>query len=271
LRGVTVGILVIAITSTALAAEPQVQTNIYDDVVFRDLSSEQVTALIKRHMANLLYPVDLSSFDRPEKDEKFRNLIMALQKQMGVPPTGILTFDQFARLGGASRDINGPMVGMRPTKMVFQAGTSVFAEGTGAMDHIAYPINVTRIMCLKADGTCEMNVASFDHENFFLSLAYSSLYSVTTWTERRVTAIQELPCGTSTLSIDLIAKEVALITVPHKGDAFCAGRPDQPNWRLVDGFPVSWNINVNKNNKARELIYEPARKFFQPPMKPAER
>jgi hypothetical protein len=47
---------------------------------------EQVTAQIKRHMANLLYPVDMSLFIGPEKDGKFRELIKALQKQMGAPP-----------------------------------------------------------------------------------------------------------------------------------------------------------------------------------------
>jgi hypothetical protein len=65
--------------------------NVYD--FFRQLPSsdraivdEQTTALIKRHMANLLYPVDMSSFARPETDAKFREQIIALQKQMGVCP-----------------------------------------------------------------------------------------------------------------------------------------------------------------------------------------
>src|SRR6516162_7456771 len=85
--------------------------NIYD--FFRQLPNsdraiveEQTTALIKRHMANLLYPVDMSSLARPETDAKFREQVMALQKQMGVPATGILTQDEFGRLAQAARDMD---------------------------------------------------------------------------------------------------------------------------------------------------------------------
>jgi len=65
--------------------------NIYD--FFRQLPNsesaivdEQTTALIKRHMATLLYPVDMGSFARPEKDAKFREQVIALQKQFGRLP-----------------------------------------------------------------------------------------------------------------------------------------------------------------------------------------
>ena len=47
------------------------------------IADEQTTALIKRHMANLLYPVDMGSFARPETDTKFREQIIALQKADG--------------------------------------------------------------------------------------------------------------------------------------------------------------------------------------------
>ena|SRR5260370_32458913 len=83
------------------------QRNVYD--VFRQWEQksdsdvdEQTTARIKRYMANLLYPVDMTSFSRPEKDAKFREQIIALQKQMGVPATGTLTLDQFGQLARAS-------------------------------------------------------------------------------------------------------------------------------------------------------------------------
>jgi hypothetical protein len=57
--------------------------NVYD--FFRQLPNsdsaivdQQTTALIKRHMANLLYQVDMSSLARPETDAKFREQITAL-------------------------------------------------------------------------------------------------------------------------------------------------------------------------------------------------
>ena len=61
---------------------------------------EQITALIKRPMANLLYPVDMASLAPPDKDPKFHDLIAVLQQQMGDLPTGVLTTDQSFRLSG---------------------------------------------------------------------------------------------------------------------------------------------------------------------------
>src|SRR5262245_42668397 len=92
--------LLIALSAAAWADDKQAQRNVYD--VFREFREvlipsagasidETVTARIKRHMADLLYPVDMSSFVRPEMDAKFRELIIGLQKQMGEPATGILT------------------------------------------------------------------------------------------------------------------------------------------------------------------------------------
>jgi hypothetical protein len=56
-------------------------------------------------MANLLYPVDMASLAPPDKDPKFHDLIAVLQQQMGDPPTGVLTIDQYSRLSQASRNV----------------------------------------------------------------------------------------------------------------------------------------------------------------------
>jgi hypothetical protein len=84
------------------ADDSEARKNVYD--FFRQLDDspgststgdERVTARIKSHMAKLLYPVDVSSFVGPDKDVKFRSLIMLLQKQMGASATGVLTYGQF--------------------------------------------------------------------------------------------------------------------------------------------------------------------------------
>jgi hypothetical protein len=83
-------IALFVISTGAFADEQKKQVNVYDD--FRQLGNlsaevtvdEEVTAQIKRYMANLLYPVDMSSLNRPDKDAKFRDLIIILQQQMGV-------------------------------------------------------------------------------------------------------------------------------------------------------------------------------------------
>jgi hypothetical protein len=60
--------LIVVISSGAFADERKDQSNVYDDLRQSMQPSatatvdEKVTALIKRYMASLLYPVDMSSF-----------------------------------------------------------------------------------------------------------------------------------------------------------------------------------------------------------------
>jgi hypothetical protein len=136
-------------------------------------AEELITSWIKRDMAKLLYPVDLSTFLRPEKDTRFRDLIMVLQKQMGASATGILTSDQFNRLGQAAREIEAGPIGLRPSKMVSMVTDGyVSAQGTLAGDNLAHAheINHTRIECARAEGTCTIFSASFNVDNSFLPL-----------------------------------------------------------------------------------------------------
>jgi hypothetical protein len=132
---------------------------------------QQTTARIKRHMANLLYPVDMASFDRPEKDAKFREQIITLQKQMGASATGTLTFDQFWKLADAARDIDNRPIAASLSKIVERSkdGDLVWAVGTGTMDDIsdplAHPINISRIWCVRPTGTCELWTAEFSPED----------------------------------------------------------------------------------------------------------
>ena len=85
-------------------------------------------------MANLLYPVDMSSLSRPNNDTKFRDLIMVLQQQMGNSPTGILTIDQFDRLEKASRNIDGDLIGVPPERQVFMSEDGRWASASGVID-----------------------------------------------------------------------------------------------------------------------------------------
>ena len=142
--------LIFLFTTSPAFADDQ---SVYD--FFRQLPNsdsaivdQQTTALIKRHMANLLYPVDMGSFARPEMDAKFREQIIALQKQMGVPATGTLTLDEFGRLAEAARDIDDRPIGTTMKKTVVKNGDSVSATGTGgtndAANPLGPPINISR-------------------------------------------------------------------------------------------------------------------------------
>jgi hypothetical protein len=249
------------------------QKNIYD--VFRQdnsdnaIADERTTALIKIDMANLLYPVDMASFVRPEKDAKFREQIGNLQKQMGAPPTGILTSDQFARLRKAASDIHDDNI-MPPypvKKMVFFEVGSVSAVGTGTGDGVANPINVTRIACLKASGTCSLTTAELDQQGVgsMLNLLLPFDYDITSWGPTHVTAISEIPCATAVMSIDIPTKSVTISTVPHSNSKlpFC-GNGAPTTWRLADGDAITWKIHQDKVNKARALVYEPERRLVLP-------
>jgi hypothetical protein len=224
---------------------------------------EDVTSRIKRYMANLLYPVDMSSFVRPEKDPKFRELIVTLQRQMGEAATGILTSGQFDKLQEAARNIDENAVYVAPGKLVYRSddGNSVGARGTGAMTGLANPINVNRMLCVRSEGTCEMSAAELGLKDRMLISAPPVIFDIKTWTPNRITAVREHPCGTASLTVDVQTKDVTITSVPHADLSFCSNEPASI-WTLVDGFNVVWNLYRDRYHKARELVYEPAKKFF---------
>jgi hypothetical protein len=271
-----ISFMILIAISTGAFAEDKNQGNVYDD--FRQWMKpipnatvdEQVTALIKRHMANLLYPVDMTSFVRPEKDVKFREQIITLQKQMGEPATGILTSDQFGRLAEAARDIDDRAIGASLDKLVARSKTGdwVLAVGTGTTDDqanpLAHPVNISRIFCLKDSGTCELSTAEFSPEDSQLYFSTPFDYSITTWEPTRVTAMSEHPCGTAMMSIDIQAKSATISSVSHSDLPLCS-KSGPTTWRLADdGFAITWKIHQDKVSKARVLVYEPESRLVPP-------
>jgi hypothetical protein len=273
MRWILVGVLLLVIAVPAIADQKQDefdQKNVYE--AFGELKiqpspgvrlEEDVTSRIKRYMASLLYPVDMTSFGRPEKDSKLRELIVTLQKQMGEATTGALTIGQFLKLQDAARSIDERPVTISPGIMVYRSddGNLVGAVGTGVMNDLVHPINISRILCTKSDGTCEMSIAEFDHKYSQLFAPAPTIYDVKTWTPNRVTAIREHPCGSAFLTVDVATKDVTITSAPHSDLPFCSKEPANI-WKLADGFNVSWNLYLDRYNKARELVYEPAKRMF---------
>ena len=269
-------LILIVVSTGAFAEDKNNQANVYDE--FRQWMKplpdatvdEEVTARIKRHMPNLLYPVDMTSFVRPEKDVKFREQVIILQKQMGAPATGTLTLDQFNRLAEAARDIDDRPIGTYPKKLVERSknGELVWAVGTGTTDDqanpLAHPINISRIFCLRSSGTCELSTAEFSPEDSQIYFSTPFDYSITTWEPTRVTATSEHPCGTALLSIDIPTKSVRISSVPHSDLSFCS-KEGPTTWRLADdGFPITWKIHLDKVSRARALVYEPEKRLVPP-------
>jgi hypothetical protein len=53
------------------------------------------------------------------------------------------------------------------------------------------------------------------------------------------------------------------VTLSHTGS--CLDKTPIPKISyLSDGFPVSWKIHQERTNKARMLVYEPARRLIPP-------
>jgi len=236
-------LLIIVVPASADKQQDQFdQKNVYD--AFGELKlepstgvtlEEDVTSRIKRYMANLLYPVDMTSFVRPEKDPKLRELIVLLQRQMGEATTGVLTFRQFSKLQDAARGIDEVQVTVAPGKLVSRLDNSnvVSALGTGVMNDLANPININRMFCAKSEGTCEMSSTEFDLKSGMLITPAPTIFEIKTWTPNRVTAIREHPCGTALLTVDVETEDVTIASTPHADLPFCSREPANI-WRLAD-------------------------------------
>ena len=263
-KSILIALMMIS-TGVFAADEGKNQTNVYDD--FRGFMKpsadvtvdEQVTAIIKRDMANLLYPVDMSSLSRPNNDTKFRDLIMVLQQQMGDSPTGILTIDQFDRLEKASRNIDGDLIGVPPERQVFMSEDGRWASASGVMDGTAEGLSSVRIFCDRARGICERYVATFDLETRFLFLDVGTEYQIITWTPSGVTAVTDAPCSTSLMTLDVKDNQVTAVTAPKPN---CTGFTQIVPWHLVDGLPVAQKLSQDRMNQARAVVYPPAKQLM---------
>ena len=69
------------------------------------------------------------------------------------------------------------------------------------------------------------------------------------------------------MTIDVKAQAVTVVTVPHADLAGCM--EDRPTiLTLVDGMPVARKLYEDRIDRARALMYEPARKLMPVPTAP---
>jgi hypothetical protein len=141
-------------------------------------------------------------------------------------------------------------------------GTSVMGATTDIGNPLAHPINITRIFCQRATGTCELSTAEYSPQDSQLFFATPFDYSIRTWEPTRITALSEHPCGTALMTIDIKTEAVTISSVPHADLPFCA-KEGPTSWMLLDdGFPVTWKLHQDKVDAARALVFEPARKLM---------
>ena len=255
--------LMIFVSSVAWGENQEGQQSVYDyyrrwmNPEAGSTVEEQVTARIKRYMANLLYPVDMSSFVGPDKDAKFRDLIIMLQKQIGVQPTGILTNAQYDRLGSAAKDIDGSGIELMPLKKnVFVEKDIAGAEGTLAGEKIVSPFNAMRLFCSRQTGTCDQAII---YLNLQLTLwpPTTTVYVIKTWTADTVIALTHPLCG----GVETLTLYVPTNTLTIMSAGSCADK-SLATYTLIDGYEFSQTFFRDKALRARGLVYEPARKFL---------
>ena len=72
------------------------------------------------------------------------------------------------------------------------------------------------------------------------------------------------PCSTALMTIDIKGEQVSIVTVPQPDELLCkrASREGPSTWKLVDGGPVAWKLGQEKMNKARMLVYRPAKRLM---------
>jgi hypothetical protein len=67
------------------------------------------------------------------------------------------------------------------------------------------------------------------------------------------------------MTIDVQGKQVTVMTVPQPDLSTCNGfqPPAGPStWKLVDGLSVAMKLSQDRMNKARLLVYPPAKQFL---------
>jgi hypothetical protein len=68
------------------------------------------------------------------------------------------------------------------------------------------------------------------------------------------------------MTIDIESQQVTTAIVPQPGSSTCRGfqAPDRTTtWKLENGLSIGQKLSQDKMNKARMLVYPPARKLMQ--------
>src|SRR5262249_38691656 len=128
-----------------------------------------------------------------------------------------------------------------------------------------HPGNIAQIECWRVLGMCELTTAEGNPDGINLVGAGSFLYPITAWESARVVAKQVHGCGTSLMTIEIQSKSVTVDWLQNPNVSCGPPSSFPPTWSFVDQpAPHYWKIHQDKVNKARDLVYEPARRLVPP-------
>lgn len=226
------------------------------------------TALIKKHMAMLMYPVDLGVLQPPTQDAKFQAQIQLFQTKLGVPATGVLTWSQFEILQQAATTATERKV-LPPSALLVHregagSGEMLRAQGTWLGEGESLPLNYTEIVCRQADQACletgiEVGVPAHTEaeHDYRLSLTTRS-YRVTAWNETEVLAEGEDRCRPFRLSINTQTKQAIRSSAAGTGTG-CTATGTPATARLSAGSHEANRYFAARRANALKLSYEPFR------------
>lgn len=194
-------------------------------------------------------------------DEQLQRWVTQFQHDVGEPETGVLSVAQMDTLTKRSdaikiADVNvtlpltdndGPEI-IVTEDLVSAKGTFII-EG----DKPAYPLNIASFDCDRKSGYCNQSNVDINADGsiYYVNTFQTSL-PILSWNEEEIVANGEGMCATSTLTINVRAKEVYVIT--RNNGQSCApmmaplAKPQIS--KLVSGFNVSQDYFAKKRKEA---------------------
>jgi hypothetical protein len=154
-------------------------------------------------------------------DEQQQRWVTQFQHDVGEPETGVLTWGQMDTLGKRSQAVKssdvtvGLPLGDKDGPEIYM--TKDFASARGTMiiegDKIAWPLNISNFECYREWGYCyQSGVDITDDAGGYYVNANQTLLSIMSWNEDELIANNEAKCASTTMTINVKAKEVYLIT-----------------------------------------------------------
>jgi hypothetical protein len=256
-----------------LSPEQRAETDIYvlNRAMFRRAGPEMngeayTTALIKKHLALLMYPVDLGSFKPPGEDPRFQEQIKAFQGRLGVAVTGMLTWAQFEQLQQAATLLGErrlrPPAHLQVRREKLADGEAVQAEGSW-LGGDRRPAS-TRIHCRQAEALClesgaEVALPDGTDPDYRL-LVTARRYRVTGWGGDEVVAEAEAACRQLRLVIDTRRGNASLESAFRAGEGCADDGAKVPVLRLGNGDEAARRFHAERRAAALRLAHE----TFQP-------
>jgi hypothetical protein len=196
-------------------------------------------------------------------DEQLQRWVTQFQHDVGEPETGALTLAQMDTLTKRSDALKIADVNVSLPALTDKDGPEIIviedlvsAKGTFIIegDKPAYPLNIASFECDRKLGYCnQSNVDINDDGSIYYVNTFQTSPPILSWNDEEVVANGEGLCATTTLTINIKAKEVYAIT-RNNGNQSCAplmtplAKPQIS--KLVSGFNVSQDYFAKKRKEA---------------------